>query len=114
MALVPTIGHKGLAQILAATSNSYYMAFGSGTSSEAAGNTGLITESTGSFARVVVDPVRTDNTLTWTKTITSSTNYTIGEAGIFQSTNLIIRVVNSSNITVVNAQSLQCTITMSI
>jgi hypothetical protein len=114
MALVPTIGHKGLAQLLTLTT-SYYMVFGSGTSSEAAGNTSLVSQfTTGSFQPVLVTPIRTDNTMTWAKTITSTTNYTIGEVGIIQSTNLLIRVVGASNITVINAQQLQCTITMSI
>jgi len=114
MTMVPTIGHKGLAQYLA-LSTDYYMALGSGTSSEAADNTALSSEFVaGSLVRVSVTPTRTDNTLTFSNIFTSTTNYTITEAGIFESTNLIIRHLNSTEVFVVNAQQFKCIFTMSI
>jgi hypothetical protein len=117
MALIPTVGHNGIAAAIVAA-GSWYLAIGTGSGAEAAGNTTLTTEiTTNGGARASVTPSRVDNVVTWTHEWTFTGGFTVTEIGLLDDDgdpagNLVIRHLYSASKAVVSGDKLQCTLTM--
>jgi len=115
MAIIPTIGHTGIANAIVAA-GSWYLAIGSGSGAEAAGNTTLTTEITDHGGeRAAVTPTHTDNVVTWTKEWTFSGTEDVQEIGLLDAAvdgNLTIRHLYSTIKHCVSGDKLQATLTL--
>jgi hypothetical protein len=115
MALIPTIGHTGIADAIV-DAGGWYLAIGTGTGAEAAANTTLTTEiTTNGGERAAVTPTHSDNVITWTHQWTFTGNFTVTEIGLLNAAadgDLIIRHKYASSQAVVSGDKLTATLTM--
>ena len=115
MAIIPTVGHNGLADAILRAAG-WYLALGTGSGAEAAGNTTLTTEiTTGGGERAAVTASHVDNVVTWAHQWTFTAGFTITEIGLLDAASaglLIIRHLYASSQTVVATNKLTATLTM--
>ena len=116
MAITPTTGHVGVAAAIVRAA-SWYLAIGTGSGAEAAGNTTLTTEiTTNGGARAAVTPTNSSsNVVTWAYQWTFSGSFTVTEIGLLDAAStgaLAIRHLYSSSKAVISGDKLTCTLTM--
>jgi len=110
---IPTVGHSAFATDIGALTG-WEFAIGTGTTAEAAGDTGLETEITQyGGARASVTPTVLTNVVTFTKqwTFTTGANFAVIEAGVFRSSVLRFRHVYSVAENMISGHKLTATFT---
>jgi hypothetical protein len=117
MAIIPTTGHVGIAAAIVRAAP-WYLAIGTGSGAEAAGNTTLTTEITNNGGeRAIVTPTRVDNVVIWMHQWTFTGNFTITEIGLLDDDGspagyIIIRHLYASSTAVTAGQKLTGFLTM--